>query len=130
MAGCRAGVIGWCVLAAAGCRAPPAPPAPSPADVETALALAVGLLEARDHVGFVERFVPPADLDCAAAAGDTPADVAAARLADPGPLLARLRAARRAAPAFGDRGATAVFEAGGARVVFRRVDGVWYLDWA
>jgi hypothetical protein len=44
--------------------------------------------------------------------------------------LARLRQVRGCDPAFADRGATAVFEAGGARVVFRQVSGVWYLDWA
>ncbi len=131
MAGCRASLIGWCVLAAAGCRAPPPPAAgPPTAEVRTALDLAVGLLEARDHVGFVERFVPPADLECAAAMGQPAAAVAAARLADPAPLLARLRQARAADPVFLDRGATAVFEAGVSRVVFRQVGGVWYLDWA
>jgi len=112
MSGWRAGLIGWVGLVAAGCRAPPPAPEPSAAEVRTALALAVGLLEAKDTAGFVERFPPPA------------------AAADPTPLLARLRQVRGVEPAFADRGQTAVFEAGGARVVFRRRGGVWYLDWA
>jgi hypothetical protein len=112
MSGLRAGLIGWVGLVAAGCRAPPPPaPEPSAAEVRTALALAVGLLEAKDHAGFVERFPPPT------------------RPADPAPLLPRLRQVRAADPVFADRGATAVFEAGAARVVFRRVGGVWVLEW-
>jgi hypothetical protein len=112
MCGWRAGLIGGLGLVAAGCRAPPPAPEPSPAEVRTALALAVGLLEAKDHAGFVERFPPPT------------------AAADPAAQLARLRQVRGSEPTFADRGATAVFEAGAARVVFRRVGGVWYLDWA
>src|SRR5688572_25268245 len=109
MSGWRAGLVGCVGLVAAGCRAPPPPPAPeaSAAEVRTALALAVGLLEAKDHAGFVERFLPPADLDCALATGETLATVAAVRLADAGPLLVRLRRVRGADPAIADRGATA-----------------------
>jgi len=111
MRGRRAVLIAGLGLVAAGCRAPPPAPEPSAAEVRTALALAVGLLEAKDHAGFVERFPPPAPTDPAA-------------------QLARLRQVRGCDPAFADRGTTAVFEAGGARVVFRRVGGVWFLDWA
>ena len=126
----RAVLIGGLGVVAAGCRAPPPAPEPSAGEVRTALALAVGLLEARDHTGFVERFLPPDELECALACGETPAVVAAKRLADPSALLTRLRQVRGRDPAFADRGATAVFEGGGARVVFRRVSGAWYLDWS
>ncbi len=130
MSGWRAGLIGWVGLVAAGCRAPPPPaPEPSAAEVRTALALAVGLLEAKDHAGFVERFLPPNDLTCALACGETPASLAAKRVPDPSALLSRLRHVRGSDPVFADRGTTAVFEAGAARVVFRRVSGAWYLDW-
>ena len=112
MRGRRAVLIAGLGLVAAGCRAPPPAPEPSAAEVRTALALAVGLLEAKDHAGFVERFPPPT------------------AAADPAAQLPRLRQVRGSDPVFADRGATAVFETAGARVVFRRVSGVWYLDWA
>lgn len=82
----------------------PPPAKPSDAEVRTALALAIGLLETKDYAGYAERF-------------DTPAD--------PAQLLARFRQVRHLPPTFEDGGATAVFD-GPTRVVFRKIDGKWY----
>jgi hypothetical protein len=124
---------GWLAIAAlaTGCGPPPDPPGPDAA-VRTALALAVGLLEAKDYAGFAGRFVPPAELAADRADGKSPAETVAARLGEPDRLLARLRLARGASPAFDPGQTAAVFEAAGdggpVRVVFRKVGGRWYLD--
>lgn len=126
------GIVLAC-LAALGCGGGKRPPhLPPDAGVRTALALAIGLLEAMDYTGFVERFVPTAELEAERQAGRPLDDIAGVVLPEPDRLLVRLRRVRGRPPAFHDGGATAVFEAAGptgtARVVFRRIDGRWYLE--
>ena len=114
---------------AAGCVEPPAPP--PDAGVRMSLALAIGLLEAKDYAGFVERFVPPAELEKERGAGRTLDDIAGHLLIEPDQLLARLRLVRGVSPTFHDGGTTAVFESvhqnRPVRFAFRRIDGKWYL---
>ena len=126
------GVVLSC-LAAAGCGGGERPPRPPPdASARTALALAIGLLEAKDYAGFVERFVPPDELERERCAGRTLDDVADARLADPDQLLARLRQVRGVPPALAGGGTTATFEGSRhgrpVRVVFQKIGGRWYLE--
>src|SRR4051812_22798131 len=100
-------------LAVGGCAQRPPAPAPGPTDagLRTALALAIGLLETRDYRGYVERFLPPAELEGELRAGRSLDDLVRWVLHDPDRQLARLRQVRGSSPAFHDGGATAVFEA-------------------
>jgi hypothetical protein len=110
---------------------PPQKPAPAD-DPEKALALAIKLLEAKDHVGFVKRFMPPPDLEEALEKYDINrlAKDEVGRRAER--WLCEFKLVKVAKPVFNDERTQATFSAKDAagksiEVKFILVDGKWYL---